>query len=88
MKTIAYPSTFGRSLEIVLTESASKVTDKESQTIREYINELRSLYDQLREVKASWQIVGSKDDNNLNIPPLTEIDSQPEEVEEEEDDIF
>ena len=64
-----YPSTFGRTLEFIL-DDASRKTDQEVQTIREYINDIRSIYDQLREVKASWQLAGNKDGDDLGIPEL------------------
>lgn len=80
-----YPSTFGRALEIILND-ATKKSVSEVQTIRQYINEIRSIYDLLREVKAEWQIIDKKpSDGSLGIPELPPIEEQ---VEEEEEDEF
>lgn len=81
----SYPSTFGRTLEIIL-DDATRKSSTEVQSIREYINEIRSIYDQLREVKAEWQVIGKKSsDGSLGIPELPPIE---ESVEEEEEDEF
>lgn len=80
-----FPSTFGRALEVILND-VSKTSSTEIQTIREYINEIRSIYDLLREVKAEWQIMDKKpSDGSLGIPELPPIEEQ---VEEEEEDEF
>lgn len=84
-----YPSTFGRALEMILNDAVNK-SSSEVQTIREYLNEVRSIYDQLRAVKAQWQDADNPvfDDGSLGIPKLPDpVSEEPEcEPKEEEDD--